>query len=123
MWWLPALATCWAFQSLLVNFVVRHVKKMVPPWSLRGVSHFGTLGQGLPIRSSPYRSGRDDPPICNTPGGTTGVAKGAMLTHGNIVANPAAGPRLDQPLREGKARRSSSPPCRCITSSRSPRTA
>jgi len=75
-------------KSLLVNFVVRHVKKMVPPWSLPGcVSFRDALGQGAAHTFRPVQLGHDDLAYLQYTGGTTGVAKGAMLTHGNIVAN------------------------------------
>ncbi|GLT22860.1 long-chain-fatty-acid--CoA ligase [Zoogloea oryzae] len=75
-------------KSLLVNFVVRHVKKMVPPWSLPGCVAFrDALGQGAADTFQPVQIGHDDLAYLQYTGGTTGVAKGAMLTHGNIVAN------------------------------------
>ncbi|WP_153160508.1 long-chain-fatty-acid--CoA ligase [Zoogloea sp. 1C4] len=75
-------------KSLLVNFVVRHVKKMVPPWSLPGCVAFrDALGQGAAHPFQPVQIGHDDLAYLQYTGGTTGVAKGAMLTHGNIVAN------------------------------------
>ena len=75
-------------KSLLVNFVVRHVKKMVPPRSLPGcVSFRDALGQGAAHTFRPVQLGHDDLAYLQYTGGTTGVAKGAMLTHGNIVAN------------------------------------
>lgn len=75
-------------KSLLVNFVVRHVKKMVPPWSLPGcVSFRDALGQGAAHTFRSVQLGHDDLAYLQYTGGTTGVAKGAMLTHGNIVAN------------------------------------
>ncbi len=75
-------------KSLLVNFVVRHVKKMVPPWSLPGCVAFrDALGQGAAHTFQPVQIGHDDLAYLQYTGGTTGVAKGAMLTHGNIVAN------------------------------------
>jgi len=75
-------------KSLLVNFVVRHVKKMVPPWQLPGSVGFReALGQGAAHPLKPVEIGHDDLAYLQYTGGTTGVAKGAMLTHGNIVAN------------------------------------
>ena len=75
-------------KSLLVNFVVRHVKKMVPAWSIPGSVAFREaldLGAAHPLR--PVVITHDDLAYLQYTGGTTGVAKGAMLTHGNIVAN------------------------------------
>ena len=75
-------------KSLLVNFVVRHVKKMVPPWSLpQAVTFREALRQGAAHPLKPVPITHDDLAYLQYTGGTTGVAKGAMLTHGNIVAN------------------------------------
>ncbi len=75
-------------KSLLVNFVVRHVKKMVPPWNLpQAVAFREALSQGAAHPLKPVRITHDDLAYLQYTGGTTGVAKGAMLTNGNIVAN------------------------------------
>ncbi|HMY49509.1 MAG TPA: long-chain-fatty-acid--CoA ligase [Rhodocyclaceae bacterium] len=75
-------------KSLLVNFVVRHVKKMVPAWSLPGSIAFReALAKGATHPLRPVMLGHEDLAFLQYTGGTTGVAKGAMLTHGNIVAN------------------------------------
>lgn len=75
-------------KSLIVNLVVRHVKKMVPAWDLPG--HVGfreALSKGRGHALKPVRLTHDDLAYLQYTGGTTGVAKGAMLTHGNIVSN------------------------------------
>ncbi len=75
-------------KRLLVNAVVKYVKKMVPAYQLPGAVSFNeTLQRGSrsPFRSVPL-SGKDLAFIQYT-GGTTGVSKGAMLTHRNIIAN------------------------------------
>ena len=75
-------------KSLLVNFALRHVKKAVPAWSLPGSLKFQDVldkGAKLPLR--PVSTGFEDIAFLQYTGGTTGVAKGAMLTHRNIVAN------------------------------------
>ena len=75
-------------KSAIANFVVKRVKKMVPAWSLPGAVAFpSTLaaGRGQPLREPPLT--HDDIAFLQYTGGTTGVSKGAMLTHGNIVAN------------------------------------
>ncbi|GGP27506.1 long-chain-fatty-acid--CoA ligase FadD [Silvimonas amylolytica] len=75
-------------KRLLVNSVVKYVKKMVPAYSLPGAVSFNSaikIGQGLHF--SLVRLTHDDLAFLQYTGGTTGVAKGAMLTHGNIVAN------------------------------------
>ncbi|MDD3353249.1 long-chain-fatty-acid--CoA ligase FadD [Zoogloea sp.] len=75
-------------KSMVVNFVVRHVKKMVPAWHLPGyVSFRASLRVGATCSLEPVALTHDDLAYLQYTGGTTGVAKGAMLTHGNIVAN------------------------------------
>lgn len=72
----------------LVNTVVATVKKMVPNYHLPQAVPFKRalkLGQGHPLR--PVSLGLDDVAVLQYTGGTTGLAKGAMLTHGNLVAN------------------------------------
>ncbi|SMC19372.1 long-chain acyl-CoA synthetase [Andreprevotia lacus DSM 23236] len=72
----------------LVNLVVKHVKKMVPAYSLPGHVPFNsTLASGSKHKLTPVVLTHDDIAFLQYTGGTTGVAKGAMLTHGNIVAN------------------------------------
>ena len=75
-------------KKLLTNFVVRQVKKMVPDWKIDGVIKFNTAmrsGGHLALRE--VALGHSDTAFLQYTGGTTGVAKGAMLTHGNMVAN------------------------------------
>jgi long-chain acyl-CoA synthetase len=75
-------------KRLIVDFVVRRVRKMVPAWSLPGhVSFSEALSQGGAHRLEPADIGHDDIAYLQYTGGTTGVAKGVILTHGNIVAN------------------------------------
>lgn len=77
-----------AIKRLLVNAVIKHVKKMVPPYNLPKAIRFNdamALGRGKTAREVSPASG--DIAVLQYTGGTTGVAKGAMLTHGNIVAN------------------------------------
>ena len=75
-------------KSLIVNLVVKHVKKMVPSWDLPGsVSFRSALSKGGQHAWSPAELTHDDIAFLQYTGGTTGVPKGAMLTHGNIVAN------------------------------------
>ena len=72
----------------IVNLVVKHVKKMVPAYHLPGaVSFKKALSLGANHSFKKVASTLDDPAFLQYTGGTTGVSKGAELTHGNIVAN------------------------------------
>ncbi|MNI31320.1 Long-chain-fatty-acid--CoA ligase [compost metagenome] len=72
----------------LVNTVVSKVKKMVPDYSLpQAVSFKSALRMGRGLGIKPLKVGLDDIAVLQYTGGTTGLAKGAMLTHGNLVAN------------------------------------
>ena len=75
-------------KGAIVNLVVRHVKKLVPSWSLPGSVTFSKAlsdAQGQTLK--PVALGPDDIAFLQYTGGTTGVAKGAVLTHRNLVAN------------------------------------
>ncbi|GAA0880165.1 long-chain fatty acid--CoA ligase [Algoriphagus jejuensis] len=75
-------------KGTIVNLVVKHVKKLVPPFSLPGaVSFKEVLAQGKDLTFKPVKLDLDDSAFLQYTGGTTGVSKGADLTHGNIVAN------------------------------------
>ncbi|MEM0900446.1 MAG: long-chain-fatty-acid--CoA ligase [Pseudomonadota bacterium] len=70
----------------IVNFVVRKVKKMVPSWTLPGHLKFKqALNSGAPY--SPYNISKSDIAFLQYTGGTTGVSKGAVLTHSNVLSN------------------------------------
>lgn len=75
-------------KRLLVNTVVKHVKKMVPAYN---IAHAYSFNQALRLGSSePYhevKMTQEDTAFLQYTGGTTGVAKGAILTHRNIIAN------------------------------------
>ena len=76
------------FKRLLVNAAVKHVKKMVPAWSIPGSVPFVKamkMGAGASFKeASPTL---EDTAVLQYTGGTTGVAKGAMLSHKNLIAN------------------------------------
>ena len=72
----------------LVNFVLRHVKKMVPDWDIpQAVDFRDALVLGGRQKLQPVMLTHDDIAFLQYTGGTTGFSKGAVLTHGNIVAN------------------------------------
>ena len=74
-------------KRILLNFVVKHIKKMIPPFSFPLQVGFR---DALNKAQKPFQSVKRDPEdvaVLQYTGGTTGVAKGAMLTHRNLVAN------------------------------------
>jgi long-chain acyl-CoA synthetase len=72
----------------VVNFVVRHLKKMVPAFELANATRFNqALAQGRRAAFTPVATSHDDPAFLQYTGGTTGVSKGATLTHRNVIAN------------------------------------
>ncbi|NBB08194.1 long-chain-fatty-acid--CoA ligase FadD1 [Pseudomonas sp. SLFW] len=75
-------------KRLLVNSVIKYVKKMVPPFHLPKAVKFNdvlAMGQGKSVNETSPKS--SDVAVLQYTGGTTGVAKGAMLTHRNLIAN------------------------------------
>jgi long-chain acyl-CoA synthetase len=75
-------------KSALVNYVVRKVKKMVPAFDLPGAVGFNdALAEGRGKSFQPAQVGPDDIAVLQYTGGTTGVSKGAVLLHRNLVAN------------------------------------
>ena len=76
------------FKRVLVNLVVRHVKKLVPRWNIAGTIRYNAaLAQGRRATFEDVEVTGNDIAFLQYTGGTTGVAKGAMLTHRNMVAN------------------------------------
>ena len=77
-----------SLKGWLVNTVVKKVKKMVPAYHLpQALSFKSVLAQGKGHALKPVPLSLDDIAVLQYTGGTTGLAKGAMLTHGNLVAN------------------------------------
>jgi long-chain acyl-CoA synthetase len=75
-------------KGMLVNFVVRSVKKMVPEFSLPSSVRFkDALAQGARMPFQPVQLKNSDVAFLQYTGGTTGVSKGATLTHRNVIAN------------------------------------
>ena len=75
-------------KRLIVNYVVRNVKKMVPAFDLPGAVWFNdAVSQGQGKSYTAPTTGPDDIAVLQYTGGTTGVSKGAVLLHRNLVAN------------------------------------
>ncbi|MBM7044504.1 long-chain fatty acid--CoA ligase [Rhizobium lusitanum] len=72
----------------IVNFIVRKVKKLVPAWSIPGHRNFkAVIAEGARLPLKPSELSGSDIAFLQYTGGTTGVAKGAILTHSNLLAN------------------------------------
>jgi long-chain acyl-CoA synthetase len=75
-------------RGTLVNFVLRHVRKQVPKWQLAGALRFkSAVSYGLGLKLEPVTLSLRDTAFLQYTGGTTGIAKAAILTHGNMVSN------------------------------------
>ena len=88
----------------LINFIIRKIKKMVPEYRIRETVSFQTaLKEGAKHVFQPVALNREDTALLQYTGGTTGVAKGAVLSHGNICANMLQAKEwIKNQLREGK---------------------
>ncbi|MFT7117073.1 MAG: long-chain acyl-CoA synthetase [Rhodoferax sp.] len=83
----------------LVNYVVRHVKKMVPTYQLTGAVRFNeavSKGARLTLKKPDIKP--DDVAVLQYTGGTTGVSKGAVLLHRNLIANVIQSQAWNQPV-------------------------
>jgi len=75
-------------KGAVVNFVLRHVKRMVPSWKIAGAIRFNAmLAEGAGLELKRVDVGHEDVAFLQYTGGTTGVSKGAVLSHRNILAN------------------------------------
>ncbi|PXX91984.1 long-chain fatty acid--CoA ligase [Marinobacter vulgaris] len=88
----------------VMNAAVKHLKKMVPAYNLPQAHKLpAVLSAGSKEKFSPVECKKDDIAVLQYTGGTTGVAKGAMLTHGNLVANLLqVRPMMEDTVEEGK---------------------
>ncbi|WP_133130444.1 AMP-binding protein [Legionella yabuuchiae] len=76
------------FKRIVVNAVVKYIKKMVPDYTIPNAISFNqALEQGRSNPLTEVECNHDDVAFLQYTGGTTGVAKGAMLSHGNMIAN------------------------------------
>ncbi len=88
-------------KGALVNYVVRNVKKLVPAFSLPGAQRFNdALSQGASGKFKPVEIGPDDVAVLQYTGGTTGVSKGAVLLHRNVIANVLQSEAWYQPVMD-----------------------
>ncbi|HEX7864070.1 MAG TPA: long-chain-fatty-acid--CoA ligase [Variovorax sp.] len=86
-------------KGALVNYVVRNVKKMVPQFSLPGAVRFNdALDKGASASLKPVAIGPDDVAVLQYTGGTTGVSKGAVLLHRNVIANVLQSEAWNEPV-------------------------
>ena len=85
---LTSIGEMLGLKGVIVNFVVRNIRKMVPKYSLPNTVGFKeALKQGRKFTIKPFQTSQDDTIVLQYTGGTTGVSKGAMLTNRNLVAN------------------------------------
>ncbi|SHH57336.1 long-chain fatty acid--CoA ligase [Massilia sp. CF038] len=85
-------------KGVIVNFVVRNVKKLVPPFSLPNAVRFKeVLSMGTRMTFTPVKASATDVAFLQYTGGTTGVSKGATLTHRNVIANVLQSEAWSQP--------------------------
>lgn len=89
------------FKSAIVNFVVKRVKHMVPEYQLKNtINYKNAMQTGTKLSLQPVALQNTDIAFLQYTGGTTGVAKGAILTHRNMVANAEQAYRWVAPMIE-----------------------
>lgn len=88
----------------IIHFALKHVKKLIPKWKLPKVTMWqNAMDQGKKYQIEKISLNRDDLAFLQYTGGTTGRAKGAMITHGNLLANMIQAKEwIMQDLVEGK---------------------
>lgn len=74
-------------KQFIVNLVLKHVKKMVPAFSIKNTIDFRELVKDRGLKVKPVEIKNTDTAFLQYTGGTTGVSKGAVLTHRNVIAN------------------------------------
>ena len=86
-------------KGMLVNYVVRNVKKLVPEYSLPGAVRFNdAIAKGQRGTFKPVDIKPDDIALLQYTGGTTGVSKGAVLLHRNVIANVLQAEAWNEPV-------------------------
>jgi len=90
-------------KNLIVNFGLKYIKRAIPAWRLPGSVPFReVMDRGAKLPLQPVTTGFEDIAFLQYTGGTTGVAKGAMLTHRNLVANMLQAKSWLAPMGIGK---------------------
>jgi long-chain acyl-CoA synthetase len=88
-------------KGMVVNYVVRNVKKLVPPYDLPDAVRFNTaIAQGTKASFKRPASKADDVAVLQYTGGTTGVSKGAVLLHRNVIANVLQSEAWNDPVMQ-----------------------
>lgn len=90
-------------KRFVVNFVVKHIRKLVPPYNIpQAIKLTDALKQGENLSLDDVHANSDDIAVLQYTGGTTGIAKGAMLTHRNLVSNMLQCQAMSRELEEGR---------------------
>ena len=94
----------WFPKSVLVNCMVKHIMRKVPAWNIPSAVSFNrVLRAGKSMFVDDPRLTHEDIAFLQYTGGTTGIAKGAVLTHGNVVANVQQAAAWMEPMAEERA--------------------